>query len=116
MFERDYHPKRSALYFHNLTTILSDQGISRPGKLRYTIPNQPATVHDLLLQKSNGTFELVVWSEKADGANSVTVDLRGTHPSVKVYDPTTGTAPTQTLTDAQSVSLTLSDHPVVIEI
>jgi hypothetical protein len=116
MFERDYQPKRSALYLHNLTTILSDNGISQPGKLRYTIPDQPATVHDLLLHKSNGTFELVVWSEKADGTNSVTVDLGGAPRSVKLYDPTTGTAPTQTLTAARSVSLTLSDHPVVIEI
>ena len=116
VFERDYQPKRSALYLHNLTTILSDKGVSKPGKLRYTIPNQPVTVHDLLLQKSNGTFELVVWSEKADGTNSVTVDLGGSHLSVKVYDPTTGTTPTQTLTDARSVSLILSDHPVAIEL
>jgi hypothetical protein len=116
MFERDYQPKRSALYLHNLTTILSDYGVARPGKLRYTIPDQPATVHDLLLQKSNGTFELVVWSEKAEGTNSVTVDLGGTHPSVKVYDPTIGTEPTETLIEAHSVSLTLSDHPIVIEL
>jgi hypothetical protein len=116
MFERDYQPKRSALCLHNLTTILSDYGVARPGKLRYTIPDQPATVHDLLLQKSNGTFELVVWSEKAEGTNSVTVDLGGTHPSVKVYDPTIGTEPTETLIEAHSVSLTLSDHPIVIEL
>ena len=115
MFERDYHPKRSATYLHNLTTILSDNGVSKPGKLRYTIPDQPATVHDLLLRKSTGTFELVVWSEKADGTNSATVDLGGIHRSVKLYDPTTGTAPPQTLTEARSVSLTLSDHPVIME-
>jgi hypothetical protein len=115
MFERGYQPKRSAMYLHNLTTILSDNGVSQPGKLRYTISDQPATVHDLLLQKSNGTFELVVWSEKADGTNSVTVNLGGTHRSVKLYDSTTGIAPTQTLVDAPSVSLTLSDHPVIIE-
>jgi hypothetical protein len=72
-------------------------------------------VHDLLLRKSNGTFALVVWSEKADGTNSVTVDFGDTHRSVKLYDPTTGTAPTQVLTDAEFVSLTLSDHPVIIE-
>jgi hypothetical protein len=115
MFTRDYQPKRSALYLHNLTTILSDDGVSQPGKLRYTIPNQPETVHDLLLRKSSGTFELVVWSEKADGTNSISVDLGGVPRSVKLYDPTTGTAPVRTLTDARSVSLTLSDHPVILE-
>jgi hypothetical protein len=116
IFEGDYRPKKSAIYLHNLTTILSDNGIQEPGTLNYTIPNQPGTVHDLLLQKSNGMFELVVWSEKADGTNNVTVDLGGAHPSVRVYDPTTGTSPIQTLADVHSISLTLSDHPVVIEI
>ena len=73
-------------------------------------------MHDLLLQKSNGKFELVVWSEKAGGTNSVTVHLGATYASVKVYDPTVGTSPTQTLGNVGSVPLTLSDHPVVIEI
>ncbi len=116
IFEGDYRPKRSATCLHNLTTILSDNRIQKPGALGYTIPNKPATVHDLLMQKSNGTFELVVWSEKANGTNNVTVNLGGTHPSAKVYDPTTGTSPIQTLADVSSVSLTLSDHPVIIEI
>jgi hypothetical protein len=116
IFEGDYRPKKSATYLHNLTTILFDNGIQEPGELDYTIPNQPATMHDLLLQKSNGTFELVVWNEKADGTNNITVDLGGIHPSVKVYDPTTGTSPIQTPAGVRSVSMTLSDHPVIIEI
>jgi len=116
MFEADYHPKKSATYLHNLTTILSDNGVATPGRLNYAISDQPATVHDLLLQKSDGTFELAVWSEKAEGTNNVTVELGSVHPSVKVYDPTTGIAPTEILTDAQSVALALSDHPVIIEI
>jgi hypothetical protein len=115
MFELGYQPKRSAAYLHNLTTILFDNGVARQGELRYTIPNQPTTVHDLLLQKSNGMFELVVWNEKANGTDSVTVDLGATHRSVRVYDPTTGTTPIQTLTSVRSLPLTLSDHPVIVE-
>ncbi len=116
LFDADYHPKQSATYLHNLTTILSDNGVARPGKLRYTIPNPPATVHDLLLRKSNGAFELAVWNERVNGTNDVTVDLGGTHRSVKVFDPTIGIAPIQTYAKARSVPLTLSDHPVVMEI
>jgi hypothetical protein len=116
IFEGDYRPKKSATYLHNMTTILSDNGIQEPGTLNYTIPNQPATVHDLLLQKSSGKFELVVWSEKADGKNNITVDLGGAHPSANVYDPTTGNSPIQTLADVRSISLTLSDHPLIVEI
>jgi hypothetical protein len=33
-----------------------------------------------------------------------------------VYDPTVGTSPRQTLTDTPSVTLTLTNHPVVLEI
>jgi hypothetical protein len=115
--DRDYRPKTSATYLHNLTTILADSGsIAAPGKLGYSIPDQPATVHDLLLQKGNGTFELVVWSEKASGASSVTIQLGASHASVKVFDPTTGTIPIQTRDKTSSLALSLSDHPVVIEI
>ncbi|MCU0916739.1 MAG: hypothetical protein MUC88_19585 [Planctomycetes bacterium] len=35
----------------------------------------PRHLQDWLLQKSDGTFELVVWSEKAEGTNRVMVDL-----------------------------------------
>jgi len=85
--------------------------------LAYTIAGEPATVHDLLLQKSDGTFEIVVWDERpSGGTDSVTVDLTKPRPKVSTYDPTTGTAPTQTMPGASSVTLTLSDHPVIIEI
>lgn len=116
LFEADYRPKKSATYLHNLTTILSDHGTGLPGKLSYTIPDQPATVHDLLLRKSSGAFELVVWSEKASGTNNVTVALESPPASVRVYDPTTGTNALQTLANVRSVPLTLSDHPVVLEV
>ena len=116
IFERDYHPKKSAIYLHNLTTILSDKGAVELGKLDYHIPDPPVTVHDLLLQKSNGTFALVVWNEKADGSDEVTVKFGDAHSSVKVYDPTTGVSPTQNLAGASSVQLELSDHPIIIEV
>jgi hypothetical protein len=115
MFERDYQPKRSATYLHNLTRILSGDGVTTPGKLAYAIADQPATVHDLLFQKNDSTFALVVWNEKASGTDDIIVDLGRTHWSVEVYDPTMGTGPIQTLSDVSSVSLTLSDHPVIIE-
>jgi hypothetical protein len=57
----DYKPRKAAHYLHNLTTILADKGtLRKPGKLGYSIPKQPATVHDMLLQNSNGMFQL--WS------------------------------------------------------
>jgi hypothetical protein len=116
-FNPDYTPRKAALYLHNLTTILADKGApQRTGKLEFEILRQPATVHDLLLQRSDGTFQLVVWGERLAGRDHVTVQFPVRHPSVKIYDPTLGTEPVQTLTDITSIDLTSSDHPIVIVI
>lgn len=116
-YKPDYTPRKAALYLHNLTTILADQGkLPEPGKLDYSIPDQPATVHDLLLQNSDGTFQLVVWGERLEGKDRVTVHLGDTHPSVKVYDPTVGTEPVQTHREIKALALTLTNHPLIITI
>jgi hypothetical protein len=116
-YKRDYTPRKAAVYLHNLTTILADKGtLKTPGKLDYSIAEQPATVHDMLLQHSDGTFQLVVWGERVKGEDKVTVNLGGTHASVKVYDPTVGTEPVDTHSGISTLTLTLSDHPLIIAI
>jgi hypothetical protein len=116
-FKPDYAPRRAAVYLHNLTTILADPGvIKKPGRLDYAIDNQPPTVHDLLLQRSDGTFLLVVWDERVKGADEVAVRLARPHHSVAIYDPTLKTEPVRTQTGVEPVLLTLSDHPVVLAI
>ena len=113
----DYSNKPSANYLHNMTTILSDKSSAfTPGKVIYSIANQPATVHDLLLQKSNGSFQLAVWGELGQGSTDVVVNLGASYKSVKIYDPTVGTDPVKSATDASAVPLTLSDHPFIIDI
>lgn len=116
LFNTDYTPKTSATYLHNLTTILSGNGSITPGQLNYMISNQPGTTHDLLLQKSNGKLYLVVWSERVSGSDNITINFGSTLTTLKVYDPTIGTSITQALSNVNSVTLTLSDHPVIIEI
>jgi hypothetical protein len=117
-FKPDYTPRLAATYLHNLTTMLADKASATPpGKLSYSISNQPSTVHDLLLQKSEGRFELVVWDERfTGGSDTVTVNLGGPVASVTLFDPTIGTAPVERLGNVSSVRLTLSNHPVIIEI
>ncbi len=113
----DYTPRKAAVYLHNLTAVLADKGSTfKPGALAYTIPNPPATVHDLLLQKSDGTFALVVWSERVSGTNVVTVRFGTPQAQVSIYDPTVGAEPTVRVAGIQELRLSLTDHPVVIEI
>ena len=116
-YRADYSPRKAAIYLHNLTTILADKGVRRePGQLEFTIIDQPKTVHDLLLQNSDGTFQLIVWDERLSGQDRVKVNLGATHRSIKIFDPTIGVEPVQAPTDVNSLELVLSDHPIVIAI
>jgi hypothetical protein len=117
LFHQDWNPKLAAVYIHNLTSILADTGIvASMGGLNYRIANQPATVHDLLMQKSSGAFELAVWGERVQGSAEVIIDLGETHATVNVYDVTSGTSPVQTFSNIANVPLTLSDHAMVVEV
>jgi hypothetical protein len=116
-FQADYSPRKAAIYLHNLTTILADNGSrAKSGRLDFTIPDQPDTVHQLLLQHSDGTFQLIVWGERLSGQDRVTVRLGVTPAAIRIYDPTIGIEPVQTLANISSLELTLGDHPLVIAI
>jgi hypothetical protein len=117
LFHRDWSPKPAATYIHNLTSILADTGtLASTRALSYSIANAPVTMHDLLMQKSSGAFDLVVWGERVQGSNDVVVSFGSPHAVVNVYDVTSGTTPVWTFANVSSVPLTLSDHAVVVEI
>jgi hypothetical protein len=115
-----YHgntPKQAAIDIHNLTTILEDSSFqSEPKTLRYLMADKPATVHDLLLQKSNGEFDLVVWDEKTTGDDEVALSFATIQPSIKLYDITKGTDPVQVLKGVAKLRLKLTDHAMIISI
>jgi hypothetical protein len=116
-YRADYSPRKAAIYLHNLMTILADNGtLAKPGHLDFAIANQPETVHELLLQHSEGAFQLIVWDERLRGQHRVTVQLGVTPASVRIYDPTIGIEPVRTPTNVSSFELALSDHPIVIAI
>lgn len=116
-YQKDYTPRKAAVYLHNFTTILTDKGTAKkPGILAYTIPNCPETVHDLLLQNSNGKFQLVIWDEKANGIDEVKVTFGKKAAIIKVYDPTMGVDPVNTYKNSNEITFSLSDHPVVVEL
>lgn len=117
LFHQDWTPKLAANYIHNLTSILADNTpVASPGRLDYSIANARDTVHDLLLQKSDGAFELVVWGEQVTGDSNIVVNLGATYTEVKIYDATSGISPVRTLTNADSVVLKINDHAMIVEI
>lgn len=117
-YRKDYTPRKAAIYLHNFTTILADKatGKKAPASLAYNIANQPETVHDLLLQKDDGKFQLVIWGERASGSDEVTLTLGKKTARVIVYDPTVGITPVGNYKNVSEVQLSLSDHPLVVEL
>jgi hypothetical protein len=116
-YKADYTPRKAAIYLHNFTSILADKGAStKLQSLNFTIANQPATVHHLLLQNSNGKLQLVIWDERATGNDEVKINLGKKFGLVKIYDPTIGTVPISTPKNVGEIVLNLSDHPLVVEL
>jgi len=116
-YKPDYSPRIAATYLHNLTTILSEKSRGHgPAPIGYSIRHQPATVHHMLLRKENGVLALVVWSERVQGSDEISVDFSHPGIAVSIYDPTKGVAPIKTETNTGSIELTMSNHPFILEI
>ena len=117
LYAPDYTPRKAAIYLHNLTTILADnKPVTEFKNFTYTIPNQPDTVHDMLLQKSDGSLYLVIWSERfTGGTDDITVNF-GSECDAEIYDIVQGTDAIVTCTNVTSVNMTLSCNPYVIKI
>ncbi|MDH2406682.1 Ig-like domain-containing protein, partial [Bradyrhizobium sp. SSUT18] len=130
LFNNDGSPKLVATAIHNLTTILSDTNGSQPftpGSLAYSLDNMPSSASQMLLEKHNGTFDLVVWDEHviwdpnlkkeiASPTSDVTVNLGKSYGVIYVYDPLVGTSPIATYTNVSQLHVTLTDHPLVIQV
>lgn len=131
LFHADGTPKPAATAIHNLTGILSDSSQDatsfQTGSLNYSITDLPSTGNSMLMEKADGTFDLMVWNEAQDWdpntqseinvpASNVTVDLGGTYQTVKIFDPLQGDTAIQTLNNVSSVNLGLTDHPLIVEV
>ncbi len=117
LYAADYVTRRKAAdWLHNMTTILHDDGPAKTGALAYTISPLPVTAHDLLLRKSDGSYWIVVWGERVEGSDAVTVKLPARHAEVRVYDPTVGASPVRSVKRAAEIELEVSDHPLILEL
>jgi hypothetical protein len=63
-----------------------------------------------------GGEEGIAGAGGAGGGVGGTNATGGTSNGGRIYDPTIGTSPTQTLNSVASVTLTLTDRPVLIEL
>ncbi len=129
LFRADGTAKPAAVALHNLTTILADSGSQTftTGSLTYGLSNLPSASNSLVLEKSNGSYDLVVWAEPqlwngktntpySITPSTVTVTFDRAYASVLVYDPLVGSNAIQKLSNARSLTISVSDHPVIVEV
>jgi hypothetical protein len=56
-----FSPRPAYTAIQNVLALLKDVNFAQPGKLDYTLSGQTQNVHQVLLQKSDGTFYLALW-------------------------------------------------------
>ncbi|RAK60781.1 hypothetical protein DJ021_13680 [Phenylobacterium hankyongense] len=130
-FDIGNNAKPVATALHNLSAILKDDGATGStfavGALPVQITGLPSSGFSLVLQKSSGAFDVVVWNEPqvwdnarhapiATGSSTITVDFGGRFAHVTAYDPLTGLKPVAAATAADRLQLPISDRPLVIEV
>ncbi len=115
----DGSAKPAGTALHNLTSLLADSGTNASnfatGSLSYTLSGGTADDNALLMEKSDGTWWLSLWNE-SDLAHTVTLTLDGTAAEIKVFSPATGLSPVQDVQGTASVTLSLSDNPLILEV
>ncbi|KAM3093060.1 hypothetical protein ACKFKF_30140 [Phormidesmis sp. 146-12] len=124
---RDGSVKPAYSAVRDFIQVLKDSGGAfSPKSLRYSLSGNTQDVKSVLLQKRNGAFYLVLWlnvlSVKSDfkdveTARSLTLSLGDRISQANLYLPTfNGTTPQKTYRNPRSISLSVPDHPLIVEL
>jgi hypothetical protein len=128
LVDSNMKPKLAFLAVRNLMMLLEDPGTSfQPGAVTYSLTGAASDVHQLLLQKRDGTFYLVMWIEAsgydeatntvtAVPSQKVTLNLTDATVSKTVAFNDQGTSKTTAGNNQTSLALTLNDTVTVVEI
>ncbi len=135
LIRADGTKKPSAVSLHNLDVILQSGGppVSPSPRPSWTLQQDPAdptmdvSNYNLLLRKPDGDYDLILWGEPRIWTaqlqrapdpipNTVTVNFAHPYHSIATYDPLAGSRPVASIADTASVTVSISDHPVVIEL
>jgi hypothetical protein len=124
----DLSPKPAYTATKNLVDLLKEPGQTNfpASSLNFTLSGAPASVHHTLLQKSDGTFFLMLWNDvmswdltNAQDINNtdvpVTLSLTGAF-DVRIYLPDNSTSPTATTLNTSSVNLSVPDQMMLVQL
>jgi hypothetical protein len=119
-------PAFSAL--KNLISELNDStDTMHPRPLTWSLSGTKSVIDHLLLQKSNGELDLILWQEipsfdlkrQVEISNPpATADLKLSvkAKSIRLYEPSLQEAPVRSYSESDRLSIEIPDHPLVIQI
>jgi hypothetical protein len=125
----DMTEKPAYVAIENLIDLLEEPGAPAftPASLDYTISSTDAALHHTLLQKSDGTFYLMLWQERA-GFNRfagtdinvaplpVTLTLNTDISLARIFFPNDSAFPTGTFSNPDLLNLNVLDKMMVLEL
>jgi len=130
LFRKDYSPKPAAITIENMIALMSDKGYAKlaTNTLSYSLSVPSPNVHHLLFQKHDGSYWLILWQEVSDwsGWNGqgapvtnpdvpVTLTLPTPAASIETYRPRDSVSVVQSISGAQSITLMVPDHPLLVK-
>jgi hypothetical protein len=130
LMNADLTPKPAFSAVENLLSTLSDQGPSfTPGALPYQLSGGDTNLNHLLLEKSDGSYWLVLWLEEPswDPVNvtpisvapeDITLELNGAYTTTTAYqfDSTGGVTPVNLTMSTYYANLTVTDQLTIVQI
>ncbi|NOK59376.1 MAG: hypothetical protein GFH27_549283n164 [Chloroflexi bacterium AL-W] len=126
LLRHDESEKPAYKAIKNMITILDDtDNAFAPGKFDVTITGGDDSIHRSLLQKSNGTFYLVLWQEKPSWdrhehkeitvpPQEFTLTLGAPIATAQLYTPLTSAESIKQYTEPDELTLSVPDHPIII--
>ncbi|PZU06192.1 hypothetical protein, partial [Sphingomonas sp.] len=126
LFKADGSPKLAATTLHNFTSLLNASGGGAVNGT-YQIQGLGSDGHSLSVDKAAGGSDLVIWrnvSSYSTATNSavtvapeqVTITFSSVQAHVYVYNPLNGLEPIASYSNVSSITLPVSDTPLVIEL
>lgn len=124
----DFSEKPAATTLKRLIGLLADPGGSfAPGSLSYTLSGAPSSARQMLLQKRDGSFYLVLWNQVSVWDTAARTDLNPNDSQVtlrldqrieraEVYRPSQSSSPTATVANPASLPVSLSEEVTVIRL
>lgn len=128
LIRADGSEKPAFVALKNLMDEVKDpQGPGNLQRMGWSMSPARNQIHHVLLEKSTGTYDLVLWqevpsydlerhSEISNADASVTLQLDMQARSVVAYEPVKQAAAMQKWENVKSVPLAIPDHPLVLEI